>query len=103
MTDAHVPKDPAIREFLDRLSEAGCQWELQDHWGGDLCAVGVARPGDPAQLAYVSCWGQPPGRLHVELEVGDPDEGYAVTRLEEALTLGAAVDLVSEHLLAKEV
>lgn len=101
MSGDRSPKDPAICEFLERLTEAGREWGLPDHWDGDLCAVGVARPGAPGQLAYVSCWGQPPARYHVELEVADPDEGYATTRLEEALTLVAAVDLVVEHLSAK--
>ncbi len=77
-------------------------WELQDHWDGDLCAVGIASPGDAGRLAYVSCWGQPPGCYHVELEVGDSDEGYAITQQHEALTLTAAVALVIEHLSTTE-
>lgn len=34
--------------------------------------------------------------------VADPDEGYATTRLEEALASAEAVGLVGEHLSVKE-
>ena len=66
-----------------------------------LCGWSCPSRG-PGAARLRSCWGQPPGLYHLELEVADSDEGYATTGLEEALTLAVAVDLVSEHLSAKE-
>lgn len=93
------PKDPLVLAFLDGLTEAGCEWELQDHWEGDLSAVGVSSPHDARQLAYVSTWGQSNGLYHVELEgpaVGV--EPYETVRVVDSVDLATAVRLVSDHI-----
>jgi len=92
-------KDAAIIAFLDRLTAAGCQWRLQDHWVGDLCAVGVSSLADPRVLAYVSSWGQPQGSYHVELEAPARDEEpYETVGVIDSAELVTAVRLVSQHL-----
>jgi hypothetical protein len=94
-------KNEAITAFLDRLTSSGCDWELRDHWRGDLTSVGVCRPGDPGRLAYVSVFGQEPGNFYVELEETDASgEDYTSTRMENGLVLTDAVAMVAEHLSA---
>jgi hypothetical protein len=101
MATMSTPKDEAITFFLDWLTASGCDWEIQDHWEGDLAAVGICCPGDPGRLAYVSVFGQEPGNFYVELEETDASgEHYTSTRMENGLVLTDAVAMVTEHLSA---
>ena len=96
-----APKDEAITLYLERLTSSGCDWETHDHWEGDLAAVGICRPGDPGQLAYVSVRGQEPGNYYAELEEPDVSgEVYTSTRMESGLARDDALALVTEHVSA---
>jgi hypothetical protein len=69
--DTRPEKDPAINELLDCLHDrlGPDAFVLVDHWESDPCAVGIASPRDHGVLAYVSTFGQPPGRYDVEMEL----------------------------------
>lgn len=66
-----LDKDPAILSVLDGLrARLGHEsFDIVDHWESDLCAVGIASRRDHGVLAYLSCFGEPEGRWHVELEL----------------------------------
>jgi hypothetical protein len=69
-----LDKDPIIIALLERLGErlGPDSFDIVDHWESDLCAVGIASPRDHGILAYLSCYGEPEGRYHVELELPPP-------------------------------
>jgi hypothetical protein len=62
-------KDQSIVEIVKWL-EAKLNHHLLmvDHWDADMFAVGIARPGSPSQLVYISTWNCHPDRYIIELE-----------------------------------
>ena len=100
---ATLDKDPAILAALDHLrSTLGPEaFVLADYWEGDLCAVGIASPRDPGVLAYISCFGEPPGRFWYELELPPPpgDEfPYQVAGTGSGLSIEELAAVVGGHL-----
>jgi hypothetical protein len=64
-----MEKDATITELLAWLEERlGRAFTVTDHWESDLCAIGISAPNDPAQLVYISIYGQPRGRYAIALE-----------------------------------
>ena len=65
-----ISKDPSIDAVLERLrADLGDDsFSVIDHWDGDLCAVGVARPDDTGYLVYVSTWPPERGTFNYECE-----------------------------------
>jgi hypothetical protein len=98
-----LDKDSIIIALLDRLGErlGPDSFDTVDHWESDLCAVGIASPGGHGILAYISCYGEPEGRYHVELEM-PPSPGndlpYQVAGRFSDLDFEALVNVVSKHL-----
>jgi len=72
---AEMQKDATIIELLDWLRERlGDAFAINDHWEGNLCAIGISAPGNPAQLVYISTWRRPSGYYAVELESAPPPD-----------------------------
>jgi hypothetical protein len=96
-------KDSSILSLLDRLRDrlGPGNFDIIDHWESDPYAVGLASPQDHGVLAYISCFGEPEGRYHVELELppssGD-DLPYREAGRFSDLDFEAMVGVVSEHL-----
>jgi hypothetical protein len=69
-----LQKHKSITELLDRLRTrlGTAAFDVIDHWEGDLCAVGVARPDEHGILVYVSTFGEPEGSYFVSLELPPP-------------------------------
>jgi hypothetical protein len=102
MNMALLDKDPAIVTLLRRLSDRlGLDaFEIVDHWEPDLCAIGIASPRDHGVLAYISCFGEPEGRYHVELELPPSPGGelpYQDAGRYDDLGFEALVSVVSAH------
>jgi hypothetical protein len=100
---ATLDKDPAILAALDRLwSLLGPDaFVLCDHWEQDLCAVGIASPRNPGVLAYISSYGESPGRFGYELELPPPfgDEfPYRVAGTGSDLSIEELAAVVAGHL-----
>jgi hypothetical protein len=100
---ATLDKDPAILAALDRLWAllGPDAFILSDHWEQDLCAVGIASPRNPGVLAYISCYGEPPGHFGYELELPSPacDEfPYLVAGTGSGLSFEELADVVAGHL-----
>jgi hypothetical protein len=90
-------KDDSILLFLRELSALGVDWQLKDHWQGDLCAIGLTSAAMPEHLAYVSSWQQPAGEYYVELErlaLGATVE----TTISDSYPLADALTYVRNHL-----
>ncbi len=100
--DSALDKDPAIVALLRRLSNylGSDAFDVVDHWEPDVCAVGIASPRDHGVLAYISCYGEPQGRFHVELEL-PPSPGaelpYQVAGRFDDLDFEALAGVVSSH------
>jgi hypothetical protein len=100
---AALEKDPAILAALDRLRSllGPDAFVLADHWGADLCAVGIASPRDPGVLAYITCYGEAPGRFGYELELPPPpsDESpYRAAGSGSGLSVEELAVIVAAHL-----
>jgi hypothetical protein len=99
MTDLPpVDKDESILLFLRMLRERATDWQVRDHWTGDLTAIGVASTRDPELLAYVSSWEQPDKYYYLELEQHAGSDAYETTQRIEKCALVDAVEMVAEHL-----
>src|SRR5262245_43960174 len=100
--NAPLDKDPKIVDLLDFLRDRlGECFVLADHWGIDLCAVGVASPANPGVLAYLSCYGEQPGRFNYELELPpEPGSGrkYEVSGRGADVPTEELVEIVRRHL-----
>jgi hypothetical protein len=101
--DSALDKDPAIIAVLRRLSERlGLDaFDVVDHWEPDLYAVGIASPRGHAVLVYISCYGEPERRYHVELELPPSPGGelpYQVAGRYDDLDFEALAGVVSAHL-----
>ncbi len=66
---ASGPKATSILRVLALLRLADRGWVEADSWDGDLCAIGIARSGDPRKLVYISTWKKGPGRYYFECEI----------------------------------
>ena len=100
---ATLDKDPAILAALDRLwSLLGPDaFVLRDHWEQDLCAVSISSPRNPGVLAYISSYGETPGRFGYELELPPPpgDEfSYCVTATGSDVSIEELAAVVARHL-----
>jgi hypothetical protein len=73
-------KDASVDSVLERLrADLGDEsFTVVDHWAGDLCAVGVARPDNPRYLVYISTWPPERGTFNYECErpSADPELPY---------------------------
>jgi hypothetical protein len=64
-----MKKDSTITELLDWLREKLADgFTVTDHWEADRCAIGIAAPDDPEQLAYISSNNKLASRYYVKLE-----------------------------------
>ena len=100
---AILDKDPAILAAIDGLRSllGPYAFVLADHWEQDLCAVGIASPRDPGVLAYISCYGESPGRFNYELKMpAPPGDGfpYRVAATGSDVTLEELAGVVTGHL-----
>lgn len=103
MTGTMRDKDATIVELAARLlADLGeIPVELADHWEADRFAFGVARVGQPDQLAYISTWEQPAGTCFLELESSAAPDDPAVYRVvgkAETVSYDELVDRVKRHL-----
>jgi hypothetical protein len=66
-----LQKDESIIRLLDRLeSHLGKgAFVIMDHWEGDLCAVGIARPDNHCVLVYICTAYEPADTYFVSLEL----------------------------------
>ena len=93
----------SIDAVLDRLrSRFGSEaFRITEQWDADVCAIGIARPGEPCRLVYVSTCELPEGRYDVSLEetVGpEPDAACTPAGHFRGLTFDALAALVARHL-----
>jgi uncharacterized protein (DUF433 family) len=99
-------KDKSVTELVKWLEERLCQRLLiVDHWDADMSAIGVARPGNPNQLVYISTWGRDPDHYFVELEAA-PSPGsdlpYETLARYQELDRENLLKIVQEHLNFQE-
>lgn len=95
-------KDQSLRDVLARLvSDLGeGVFEVVDHWDGDLCAIGLARPADQRYLVYV-CTFPPETELFAyecERPPTDPDFPYDSDGMVEEASYDQLLDAVRQHL-----
>lgn len=95
-------KDKSVTEVVSWL-EANLRYTLLavDHWDADKCAVGVARPENPQQLAYISTHGREHQRYFVELESppsGDSDMPYTMVGRHKDADRETLLKIVHQHL-----
>ena len=95
-----VEKDDSIWALLDRLDLQTRGWVVQDHWAGDLCAIGIASARNERRLVYVSTFGKDRDKFDFECELPDGPEAeqYAVARRGEDVDFKTLVDVLSGHL-----
>ncbi|MFO0697509.1 MAG: hypothetical protein U0230_28280 [Polyangiales bacterium] len=93
-------KDPKLLELLERLNLPERGWVTVDHWTGDLCAIGVARAGDPERLVHISIYRKAQGRFDYECELAprDDDEIYAPAGGGEDVSFAELLEALEEHL-----
>ncbi len=95
-----IDKDPTITNLLSALDLSERGWQIVDHWGGDTCAVGIARTSEPRRLVYVSTFSNAPGRYDYECEVpsGPEDSDFETVERGESVTYDRLLDALARHL-----
>jgi hypothetical protein len=100
--NTQLQKDQSIIRLLDGLrARLGPRaFDVVDHWEGDLCAIGIARPDDHGVLVYISTSGEAGERCSVSLEL-PPQSGsdipYTAAGDHEAASLDELVEIVRRH------
>ncbi len=98
---AESNKDPSILDLLARLrTDLGDDaFDIVDHWGADLTAIGLACPSDHRMLAYISTDNQLPDSYSYELELPptNDDELYSVTGESSRCTYPELLDALCLH------
>jgi hypothetical protein len=91
-----VSKDASVESLLGRLrADLGNNaFTVIDHWDGDLCAIGVARPADPRYLVYISTW--PPERGTFAYECERPPTDAAMPSESDGMIEGASYDAMRD-------
>jgi hypothetical protein len=97
---ATLRKHASIWKFLGELAQHidSEQYQVIDYWESDLYAVGVAPPDDPAQLVYVSTFGQSPGTFAYECEVAAERVPFSTTRRGIANGMNELAIVIRKHL-----
>ncbi|RME50659.1 MAG: hypothetical protein D6790_20950 [Caldilineae bacterium] len=93
-------KDRSILDLLALIDLASNGWISVDHWDADLCAIGIAKMGDPRRLVYVSTFERLPGRYDYECEVkaGPNAEDYVTVDSGEDVDLERLRQVLRRHL-----
>lgn len=87
-------KDSAITALVANLARdlPEGSFVISSEWDSDLCAVGIADPGDPSRLVYVSTYQMAPGLYYVDCDRGDDSETH------DSVDYVTLVRLVCEHI-----
>lgn len=97
-----MDKDHSILALIAQLrADLGDdQFDIVDHWDGDLCAIGVAKPSDHALLAYISTSVRPQGNYFLELETapGESSEVYDVAGRYDSIVYSDLLERIDRHL-----
>jgi hypothetical protein len=79
---------------LERLDLSARGWTTEDHWEGDLCAIGIRAESSDDRLVYVSTYGMSEGRYYYECEAASAESAA------EYVVVKEANDVSFEQLLA---
>ena len=94
-------KDKSIKAVLERISsnigeENLC---LVDHWDADLCAIGIAKKDDNAQLVYISTYNKPYREFYYELEFSSKIKADTSNlQLEGDVKYNELIKIIKSHL-----
>ena len=96
-------KDAAILRFIEHLTEhlGPGTFDIVDHWESDLCAIGIARPGKPGFLVYISTFGHRNDCYFVSLELPPApgsDLPYEQAGEQQTRSFNEVLTLIQEHL-----
>jgi len=95
-----VVKDGSVWRFVGDVAQRlnAREFQIVDHWDGDLLAIGIADTADEDRLVYVSTFRQPPDRYWYECEEPQGEDEYAVPERMDAASLDQVVDAIRRHL-----
>lgn len=96
-------KSAEIVDVVERLAAdlGPTAFQIVDHWKVDLCAIGIASPAEPRQLAYISTFRSEPSRFSLELETPGPTDevtDYGVAGTWDSLSYEDLRERVGDHL-----
>ncbi len=93
-------KDATIVELVARLELDQRGWVIEDHWDGDLCAIGIATPQAPRRLVYISTYNEPSCHYYYECEIpaGPCIEEYRTVAAGNVLSFDELVRIMQWHL-----
>ena len=100
--NTQLQKDQSIARLLDGLEArlGPRSFDVVDHWEGDLCAIGIARPDNHEVLVYLCTYGQSGEHCSVSLEL-PPQPGndvpYAAAGDHDAASLDELAEIVRRH------
>jgi hypothetical protein len=94
-------QDPAIVGLLAVLSLDSRGWTVTDNWEADLCAIGIAKKGQPRRLVYVSTFGKKPGRYDYECEdpVSEALDDYVTVDRGKDVDFRTLMEALERHLI----
>lgn len=95
-----MEKDKSIRNLVEELKLDQNGWIIVDHWEGDLCAIGIARPQTPRRLVWISTFNKMPGYYDYECEIPAGLEDYEYLSVKEGrdVSFEELLDVLKAHL-----
>jgi hypothetical protein len=97
-----VDKDSSVLVLLSRLqADLGTNaFEIVDHRGSGLCAIGLGMPSDQTTLVCVSTYGHPDSDYDYEIEKAAKtvDDVRSVVGRGAATTYDELADIIRKHL-----
>ena len=97
-----VTKSIPIIELLEYLSIylGPNDYQIVDHWDGDLCAIGIASCRDKHHLVYISTYEQPRGSYYFECEKSLSSElsECTITKQGNLVDLQSLITVIQQHL-----
>ncbi len=95
-------KDQSIIRLLDGLTTrlGPRAFDVVDHWDGDWCAIGIARPDNHGVLVYISTYGEGDERCSVSLELPPrpgSDIPYTAAGNYDAASVDELAEIVRRH------
>lgn len=101
-----MQKEQAITHLIEKLktSLGEDQFVITDHWEADTASIGISAPHNHQVLAYISVFGESPGKFSVELEAPPKDQytdsEYEVAGSYESIDFETLIEIVRGHFQA---
>lgn len=98
-------KDKTIQDVVEKLFKlpGSEQFQVIDHWEGDLMAIGICSKKDKDNLVYISTYNKKDGFYDLHLELPSLDSSKDIPYVDgghfKSVNFDRLVEIVKKHLI----